>query len=420
MTKTSPICRQTFLDYYDTATRPRADWMIGMEIEQMARFNVNSKPIPYIGNKASVVRILEFIHARRKSDPVWEGSNLIGLDANWGSITLEPGGQIEWSSRPRRELSHLRQEMHEHLDTVNAAAEELDIFWVEEAVDPVNDISDVLWMPKARYAIMRPYLKARGKLAERMMTQSASVQVALDFDTERDWIRKFRAAAFLAPVVIALFANSSRIDGKESGYQCYRQRIWRETDPDRCGMPQIVFDPGFGFEAWVDWLLSVPTLFCRRAGGLLDAGGVSFQECMDRIGCEAIHQGDWRTHLSTIFTEVRSYHYLEVRSVDLQPPAWLAAVPTFWVGLLYNDDALTAALDLASRFDTHAVWTEAMECSSKGGLDATHDGVTYRELAAKTLSIAIRGLRQGAMTADDGSAAAELLEAFAAYRQIDL
>jgi glutamate--cysteine ligase len=414
------ICRQSLLDYYDTAARPREDWLIGMEIEQMARVKGGSKPIPYIGDKASVLRVLEYIRSHRKCDPIWEGDNLIGLDGSWGSITLEPGGQIEWSSRPRTTLSTLKREMQEHLDTINAAAAELGIYWVEEAVDPVNPISEMYWMPKARYAIMRPYLKSRGELAERMMTQSASVQVAIDFDNEQDWTRKFRAAALLAPVTTALFANSSRVDGAESGYQNYRQHIWQHTDPDRCGLPPIVFDPAFGYEAWLDWLLDVPTLFCRRSGGLISAGGVSFRECMPRVGCEATYMGDWRTHLSTIFTDVRSYHYLEVRSIDLQPPAWLFTIPTFWVGLLYNDAALGEALELAARFDDLAGWTEAMASAVKGGLDASHGDVTFRELAAKTLSIAIRGLQQGAMTAGDGVKDAQLLDAFAAHRRIDL
>ncbi len=117
------------------------------------------------------------------------------------------GRQIEWSSRPQPDLDELRGQLDEHLAVLSDAAEALGVRWVEAAVDPEHPVSAMPWMPKARYRIMRPFLGAQGKLAHRMMTQSASIQVAFDFSDPEDWARKFRAGAFLAPVALALFAN---------------------------------------------------------------------------------------------------------------------------------------------------------------------------------------------------------------------
>jgi glutamate--cysteine ligase len=260
------------------------------------------------------------------------------------------------------------------------------------------------WMPKARYAIMRPYLGARGRLAHRMMTQTASIQVAFDYSDPHDWTRKFKAAALVTPLAVALFANSRRVDGRASGHASYRQAIWRETDPERCGLPPIVFEAGFGPEAWLDWVLDVPTMFVHRARGFVPVGGVPFRKLLERAGCTAVKLEDWETHISTVFTEVRSYNYIEVRSADLQTDELTFSVPSFWTGILYHDDSLAAALELGGSIRTHAAWQEAMAVAARDGLSGRLGRRGVAELSAEALSIALRGLRSGAACAGDGSA----------------
>jgi glutamate--cysteine ligase len=55
---------------------------------------------------------------------------------------------------------------------------------------------------------------------------------------------------------------------------------------------------------------------------------------------------DWANHISTIFPEVRLKRYLEMRGADGGPWRRLPALPAYWVGLLYDDDALEAAWDI--------------------------------------------------------------------------
>ena len=128
-------------------------------------------------------------------------------------ITLEPAGQLEWSSRPQRCLADLEKELDAHLAVLRDAGPALGINWLDLALDPDYPVEEMPWMPKARYAIMKPYLGRRGGLAHRMMTQTASIQCAFDYADPEDWRRKFLAGSLLAPVATVLFANSSRIDG---------------------------------------------------------------------------------------------------------------------------------------------------------------------------------------------------------------
>jgi glutamate--cysteine ligase len=387
-----PVTRKLLLDYFLQAAKPRERWRVGMEIERLGRRVADGKPIPYDDGEASVRRVLETYRAERGGQPICEGSVMIGIDSSeWVVRCLRIS-----SSRPHPTLDGLHDEMRKHLTTLDEAGAKLGVRWLEEAVDPIFPVSEMPWMPKARYGIMGPFLGARGRLAHRMMTQSASIQTAFDYADPEDWRRKFLAGSLMAPVATALFANSSRIDGAESGYRSYRQAIWDETDPDRCRLPAVVFAPDFSLEKWLAWILEVPTIFRHRARGLVPAGGPPFNELVSLTGCDAIRQEDWETHVSTIFTEVRSYTYIEVRSAALQPPNRMFSVPAFWTGILYNDDALSAALELGAPFHDHEVWSEAMQSAAKDGLAARIGSHTLGDLATESLAIASRGLQEGA------------------------
>ena len=388
------------VSYFLAGARAPAQWRVGMELEKMGRLAASGRPLPYDGEGPTVRAVLETLHELRGGMPLTERGAIIGIEAPWGSITLEPGGQVEWSSAPRRNLAELEQDLDDHLQAMDRTAERLGIAWLDVAVEPELPLDEIPWMPKARYRIMREYFRSRGRLAHRMMTQTASIQCAFDFADADDWARKFRAAAYLSPVATALFANSSRIDGADSGYRSYRAAIWRETDDDRCGLPAIVFDAGFGIERWVDWVLDVPMLFQRSGDGLAPPDGSSFRQRIEGAEGERLTLEDWSTHCSSIFTEVRSYTYLEVRSADLQPADRALAVPAFWTGLFYDDDALEEALDCGAPFSEPRYWAEAMEAAARDGLEATISGRSLRETTQRAFSAAIRGLRRGDCVGD--------------------
>jgi len=404
-------------DYFRRAFRPRGEWMVGIEVETMGRDASTSRPLAYEAAGPSVRRVIEAYAAARSGSLVFEGDRPVGIDGAWGGITLEPGGQVEWSSRPARDLTELSREIDGHLGAMRAVSQSVGVSWLDVAVDPVTPLSEMPWMPKARYGIMREIMGRRGRLAHRMMTQTTSVQCAFDHASEEDWARKFRAAAFLTPIAVALFANSSRVDGAESGWASYRQAIWRETDSDRCDLPDIVFDPGFSIDGWVDWVCDVPTLFLRRESGLIASGGTPFRALLDHSGCDAVTMDDWELHLSSIFTEVRSYSYIEVRSADLQPGPLILAVPAFWTGLLYDDGALDDAIALGRPFNTPAAWRRGMDEASRRGLAGVVDGTSIAELAARALARSSEGLRKGAACAGTGEAV-EALSRLAAAKNL--
>ena len=124
--------------------------------------------------------------------------------------------------------------------------------------DPKWKRSEVDWMPKGRYEIMKNYMPKVGDLGLDMMLRTCTIQVNLDYSNEQDMVEKFQISLALQSIGTALFANSPFIEGKPSGYLSSRAMVWTDTDSERTGVPQIVFDANFGYQSWLNYILDVP------------------------------------------------------------------------------------------------------------------------------------------------------------------
>lgn len=390
--------RDQLIAYVESGCKPAESWRIGTEHEKFAFDLKTYRPIPYEGENgvdALLHGMLEF-----GWNPVHEGKNVIALSQPDGSsVSLEPGGQIELSGAPLRSIHETCVEVHEHLRQVRKINDRLGIGMLGLGFNPLWAREDIPWMPKGRYAIMKRYMQIMGNLGLDMMSRTCTVQVNLDFSSEADMVRKFRVSLALQPVATALFANSPFKEGKPNGFQSYRSHIWTDTDPDRTGDLPFVFEDGFGFERWVDYILDVPMYFVYRDGKYLDHAGKSFRDFMDGklegFEGERPHMGDWSDHMTTVFPEVRMKKFLEMRGADGGPWERLCALPAFWVGLLYDGDALTAAYDLIADF-TEEERAALRRDVPRLGLKTPFRGGTVQDLARKVLEIARHGLARRA------------------------
>ena len=317
----------------ESACTPKAEWRIGTEHEKFAYDLRNLRPLPYEG-MPGIKALLEGM-LRFDWEPVLEGENVIALKAADGaSVTLEPGGQFELSGAAVETLHQTCNEVNTHLTQVKEVCKEIGAGMIGLGFNPKWRREDIHWMPKGRYRIMRAYMPTRGQLGLDMMLRTCTVQVNLDFDSEADMVKKMRVGVALQPVATALFAASPFSEGKPNGYLSYRSHIWTDTDPDRCGMLDFVFEDGFGFERYVDYLLDVPMYFVYREGAYIDVAGKSFRDFMagKLAGFEGQHPTlkDWEDHMSTAFPEVRLKTFLEMRGADGGPWARLCALSAFW------------------------------------------------------------------------------------------
>jgi glutamate--cysteine ligase len=396
--------KRQLVEYHESGNKPPADWRVGTEHEKFVFRHADRSRAPYEGPDG-IGALLQGL-LRFGWEPVIEAGNVIALDNDARcSITLEPGGQFELSGAPLETIHQTCDEVHEHLRQVKEVCDELGLGMIGLGFDPKSRREDVSWMPKGRYRIMRAYMPKKGQLGLDMMLRTCTVQANLDYQSEADMVKKFRASLALQSVAAALFANSPFTEGRPNGFQSYRSFVWTDLDPDRSGMLPFVFEDGFGFERYVDYLLDVPMYFVYRDGHYIDASGQSFRDFiagkLPALPGEIPTMTDWVDHSTTAFPEVRLKTFLEMRGADGGPWRRLCALPALWVGLLYDQTALDAAYGLIA--DWTAAEREAMRRDvPRLGLDARIRSRTLRDVALEVLDMAREGLHRRARRGQGG------------------
>ena len=388
-----PLVFEDLVQWMADGAKPASEWRVGAEHEKFVFRLGDHAPVPY--EPRGIKALLDGL-TRFGWTPVLEGENVIALERNGASVSLEPGGQFELSGAPLETVHDICEETGQHLEEVKAVADELGLGFLGLGFTPTWRRDEVPVMPKGRYKIMRQYMPKVGGLGLDMMFRTCTVQANLDFASEADMVAKFRTSLALQPIATALFANSPFVEGKPSGLVSSRANVWTDTDPDRTGMLDFVFQDGFGFETYARYALDVPMYFAKRDGQYVDLAGRSFKDFMDgklaELPGDRPSLKDWADHMTTIFPEVRLKKYLEMRGADSGPWSRLCALPALWMGVLYDSAALAAAWDLCKdwKIEDH----ERLRADvARRGLKAEIAGRTVQDVAIDLLAIAKQGLK---------------------------
>ena len=388
--------REDLVAWFEAGSKPRSRFRIGTEHEKFAFTVDGHNPVPYEGRRG-ICALLEGMQHLLGWEPIIEAGNIIGLFdvTGGGAISLEPGGQFELSGAPVETVHQTCSELMAHLAQVKEVARPLGIGFLGLGMAPTWSRAQIPMMPKGRYRIMTAYMPRVGKLGLDMMYRTCTVQTNIDYSSEADMVKKLRVSLALQPVATAMFANSPFTEGKPNGFLSFRSEIWRDTDPDRSGMLPWAFEPGMGFERYVDYALGVPMYFVKRGERYIDVAGQSFRDLMagrlEGLPGEHATISDWANHVSTIFPEVRLKRYLEMRGADGGPWRRLPALPAYWVGILYDDDSLEAAWDLVKDW-TAAERQKLRDEVPRLGFAATIAGQSVLQLAKTTVALAGHGL----------------------------
>ncbi|HBX87346.1 MAG TPA: glutamate--cysteine ligase [Marinilabiliaceae bacterium] len=381
-------------DWFRAGIKPEKDWGIGTEHEQfllkagdLTRLRYNSRP---------GIREILSEGAENGWLPIIEKGNIIALQKDGASITIEPAGQFELSGSKLETVHETYKETIEYTQKLEEMAAGMGFVRLPIGFDPFWRREDLDWMPKERYSYMRAWMPGKGNLGLDMMSRTSSIQVNLDFSSEADMVRKMQVAQAFQPVITALFANSPFTERQPNGYLSYRSHVWDDTDPDRCGFLPFIFDDDFGFERYTQYLLDVPLYFIFRDGVYYPADGMTFRDFMKGKHHFQPRMADWETHVTTVFPDVRLKRYIELRGADSGSPAMIVALAAFWVGLLYDTQALDAAHSLALHLGIDTIKGLRAEVPVKG-LKAESNSVVLHELAAKLLSFAQDGLTRRAL-----------------------
>ena len=377
--------KEQIIEYFKTGIKETKNFKIGIEHEKFLFNNDNNKRVNYSKIKKMFTALLEF-----GWHPVLEKGNIIGLNKEGKNITIEPGNQIELSGEKLNHIHEACAESHDYLFELRQVTKKLDINIVSAGFDPISKLDEIPNNPKQRYELMTKDMPLGGELSLDMMYRTCGTQLNIDYNSEQDFIKKFKIANSIVPISIALFANSSIVEKKNSGYLSYRSKVWQNTS--RGGLPKLFFEE-LNFEKYAEFVMNFPILFIQNNNTYISGQKYIFKDFMDgkidEISNRLPTENDLTTHLSTIFTENRLKKYIELRSMDTCGWDCLCAGPAFNIGMLYGN--LDEVHELVSDWDADKIINAYFEAPKKGfntqlmGKDLLYWSSTLLNLSKKGL-----------------------------------
>ena len=379
------ISKEQIIKYFKSGIKDTKDFKIGIEHEKFLFNNKDNKRIDYVKIKEMFSALLEF-----GWNPILEKRNIIGLNKGGKNITLEPGNQIELSGDKLTNIHEACAESQDYLFELKQVTNKLGIKIVSAGFDPISKLNEIPNNPKQRYELMTKDMPLGGKLSLDMMYRTCGTQLNIDYNSEKDFIKKFKIVNSIAPISIALFANSSIVEKKNSNYLSYRSKVWQNTS--RGGLPKLFFEE-LNFEKYAEFIINFPILFIKDNENYISGKKYIFKDFMDgkinEIKNRLPTENDLATHLSTIFTENRLKKYIELRSMDACGWDCLCAGPALNVGILYGN--LDEVHELVSKWDKNKVINAYLEAPKKGfntqlmGKDLIYWASTLLDLSYKGL-----------------------------------
>ena len=377
--------KEQIIDYFKSGIKQTKDFRIGIEHEKFLFSNVDNKRINYLKVKEMFSALLEF-----GWNPILEEKNIIGLNKGGKNITLEPGNQIELSGDKLNNIHEACAESQDYLFELRRVTEKLGINIVSAGFDPISKLNEIPNNPKQRYKLMTKDMPLGGELSLDMMYRTCGTQLNIDYNSEEDFIKKFKVVNSIVPISIALFANSAIVEKKKSNYLSYRSKVWQSTS--RGGLPKLFFED-LDFEKYAEFSINFPILFIKHEGTYISGRKYTFKDFMEgkinEIGNRLPTESDLTTHLSTIFTENRLKKYIELRSMDTCGWDCLCSGPAFNIGILYGN--INEVYELISTWDKDKVINAYLEAPKKGfntqlmGKDLLHWASTLLDLSKKGL-----------------------------------
>ena len=377
--------KEQIIKYFQSGIKNKKNFKIGIEHEKFLFNKIDNKRIDYLKIKQMFSALLEF-----GWNPILEKNNVIGLNKGGKNITLEPGNQIELSGDKLNNIHEACAESHDYLFELKQVTKKLNLSIVSAGFDPISKLKETPNNPKQRYKLMTKDMPQGGELSLDMMYRTCGTQLNIDYESEKDFVKKFKVVNSIVPISIALFANSSIVEKKKSSYLSYRSKVWQNTS--RGGLPKIFFED-LDFEKYAEFVMNFPILFIQEKENYISGQKYKFTDFMNgkinEINNRLPTEKDLSTHLSTIFTENRLKKYIELRSMDTCGWDCLCAGPAFNVGMLYGN--LDETHDIISKWDKDKIINAYLEAPEKGfntqlmGKDLLYWASTLLDLSRKGL-----------------------------------
>tara|TARA_S200000501_G_scaffold25072_2_gene21730 strand:+ start:23656 stop:24921 length:1266 start_codon:yes stop_codon:yes gene_type:complete len=316
----------------------KKDQRIGVEIEYII-YNKNFLRLPV--NPCNHFSANDFLNHMN-----------VGSKMN-GGYTLEPGGQLEWSSPPFRNLIDLNISFEKHNKLLKEKIDAYDLHVLDLSLDPKYFPDDIDLIEKPKYQMMDSNMKKSGTMGQWMMRNTASVQINYDITGSKDLEEMVFIADCLNPVAAYMFSNSPFKGGKKVGSKNYRNYIWENTDVKRCCnlINHGIVSENELIDNFIDFVLKVPGIFQLNRKEMVEHSNNSLGERLTYLESnDMLRDIDIQTALHQIFTNVRLKNLIEVRGSDKPPFGYEMAPVAFWTGLLTVPEIRKVLLDTVSNW----------------------------------------------------------------------
>ncbi len=340
--------RERFVRYLSAGIKqPDGPTLLGVEVEHFVVFD-DGRPVSYERHDSTlgIREVLEHLSAFYPERSYGTQGDLIGLSGGDGAVSLEPAAQLEFSTAPCTTALEVQAAYQRFRAAVDPFLQEHGARIVSRGYHPTRQALDLGLIPKQRYRFMDEYFARLGTHGERMMRSSCATQVSVDYYSEQDAVRKMRIASALAPVLAAIADNFPIFEGAENHTPLRRMQLWREVDNLRCGAIPGVFDEGFGFERYADWIMSTSPIFVTRPAAE-NPVGPALRAVFDQTADEAyrdapLEDADIEHAISMFWPDVRLKHFVEVRPADCLPADCVVGYTALVKGIFYSGESLAA------------------------------------------------------------------------------
>ena len=361
---------------------------IGVEVENLIyRSDLTRLPVNPGGYLSAVElrNILETVCAEAEISP---------------SLTMEPGGQIEFGGSPFYNLHEVNTEWQKYLALLLDVCHDKDLILLDFALDPLYEPDDITIVDETKYNLMHDRFGTTGSLGKWMMKMSTSVQLNLDYSSKEGCAKLAFLSDALQPFLSLIFANVPFIKGEPAGTRNVRLDIWEDTDPSRCGglLAHDITSEVALLTAFAKLTAEAPAIFGKNSSGNVGQFDGTIGDWLESISTSReLQKKDGLTALHQIFTHVRFKDVLEIRTPDRPPFGYELAPAAFITGLLQEPCSLDEVGEMV------ATWTleerlKAVEKSKTLDLSQTaFSGKSFRDWTERLFELSMKGLDKRAV-----------------------
>lgn len=377
---------KAIVDYLRRGERVPSQFKLGVELEHLVLDGITLEAVPFEGARGVEALLRELTTLGWY--PEFEGHHILGLHNGEASISLEPGGQLEFNVKPQAALGDIEAIYLRFLNEVVSILSRWGHILVALGYQPVSSIETIPLLPKTRYRYMYRYLKDKGRYAHHMMKGTASTQVCIDYSDEVDYANKYRVIAFLSPIIACALDNTPFFEGKVCQENAMRSIIWRKCDADRCGLPKGIFSCEYGYRHYGEFVLNSPPILVKNGEQLIFTGSRLLKDVLDP---DRVTEDEVAHVLSMYFPDVRTRRYIEIRIGDALPYPFNLAYAALWKGLMYSAENLEELHDEAVSYSDETYFQLRAQVMADGTA-ASINGVRLLDRFAGLVEKAEKGL----------------------------